>query len=119
MPNRPYLPDGIHASVIKYAKTKNITKTEAYIEIIKRSLDEDGNLIDEITNDTLKHIEQSKQELTGYISTTPCKWCKSKAQIIYNALEELIQLHKKGREFVDCLNHSDNINALEEAHAKE
>ena len=110
---RPYLPDEIHRSVTEYAKRKDITYTEAYTELIKQLLDEDGNLIDEIKDSTLKSLEQSKLNLLAYIDNTQCTWCKSKARIIYNACDELIQLHKKGEEFVNCLNNSDNINSLE------
>lgn len=112
MKNRPYVTDEVHEAVKKYAAKRNITNKKAYEDIIKRHIDANGNLINEIEPGLQLLLEQAKQKMSLYLGSSKCKWCKAKAEIFINAVNELIELDKSAQDFVDKFNNSQYINQI-------
>ncbi len=116
---RAYISDETHHRVRSFAEKKNVSISSAYAYLINIQLSDSGDLISGSTDNNINLLEESKLKIFEYINCTQCKWCKAKAHIIENAVVELIQLHKKGIDFIEQLSHTNHINKLEaETHAE-
>jgi len=73
----------------------------------------------ENVEESMDFLRVAQAALEQYFEHTGCRWCKDSARDIIEAIDELIALHGKAKDFLDVLGSNKKLLALRDLHAEE